>query len=65
MGDGCVLSSPVIPHPPFHLHLNINHHPFSPPWEMGIGCYAALAKKKHKNSKKITYTVFAFELIFL
>jgi hypothetical protein len=59
MGDGCELSSPVIPHPPFHLHHHhINITITSPIWEScrdcGIGCMQPLTKKTiQKKSKKI------------
>jgi hypothetical protein len=73
MGDGCALSSPVIPHPPFHLHLNINHHNnilfLLPGTWATIVALAVMQpwQKKHKNSKKKkknTYTVFAFRAYF-
>jgi len=62
MGDDCGATSPVIPHPPFHLH--------QPPTllQLPLGeCATAVAmavssleKKKFKNTKKKLSTVFVY-----
>jgi hypothetical protein len=56
MGDDCGSLSPVIPHPPFHLH-HIHLTTTASPWDilppLWLWLQAALKKKLKKNTKKI------------
>ncbi len=60
MGDGCAFSSPVIPHPSFHLHQHHHHHYCFP-----LGYFAtvvalaasSLEKKIEKHKKKKSYCI--------
>jgi hypothetical protein len=55
MGDDCGSLSPVIPHPPFHLH-HIHLTTTASPWDilppLWLWLQAALKKKLKKNTKK-------------
>jgi hypothetical protein len=66
MGDGCALTSPVIPHPPFHLHHH--QHPHHIYLHLGRwaaaaanGCKATFEKKNilqnPKKKKKKIYNI--------
>jgi len=61
MGDGCALSSPVIPHPPFHLH-HIHLTTTASPWDilppLWLWLQAALKKIEKIQKKILLYSMY-------